>query len=213
MTIDHLQKLKYHDVKVIPFQLVLSFLSWNFPFWEYARTRSCLQLFIATYAGMSFINLGDKNWNCYCALLNFGIFNWPKRIQTPHSLSCGFRGDTIIKIRWSDSVKRQSFSPCRTWQWLLAVPGGLETVIWSLLPKAIPEGNSRVWVQNGWQNSWNQWWPCSCTASWVGLASAKARSYHLVSDSRCWQRQAIGRSAATLAILNLLENQNGLNAY
>ena len=46
-------------------------------------------------------SLEDEGWNRLTACLNFGIFNRPKIIQTPHSIFRDFGADTTFTARWS----------------------------------------------------------------------------------------------------------------
>ena len=46
-------------------------------------------------------SVGLEHWNSYFTFLNFCIFNWPRRIQTPFLLFRGFRADKItFTTRW-----------------------------------------------------------------------------------------------------------------
>ena len=94
-----------------------------------------------------------------------------KRIQTTHSLCCGFLGDTTFTARRQSSRLSPSLSPASH----LAI-----------FPMTIPEGNQRFREHNQRPSSWGS---SPALLGRVGQASTNTRLF-LVCCSRCWQRQA-----------------------
>ena len=93
------------------------------------------------------VSLVDEGWYRLSTVLNFGIFNGPKRIQTPHSLfrDCGGTEEQIKP--WQPVDKAAEFK--------------LESKFDPLHHLAItPEGYSRrhrrVWLQNQRPTSWGR---------------------------------------------------------
>ena len=95
-------------------------------------------------------NLRLENWNIYFACLDFRIFNWPKRIQTPHNLFLDLGADKTFTTCWSG---------CRAQLWVHKPL----LVICQLFPKAIPEENWSFLLQNQWPSFLGSHW-CSGTA-------------------------------------------------
>ena len=96
-----------------------------------------------------------------------------KRIQTPHSLCCGFWADKTFTIRWSGRLRRQSSSlspsssPC-------------------LSPKSVPEGNRRFRGQNQSPSSWDNF---PALLGRVGRSNTNTGRFR-VGGSCCGSRQA-----------------------
>ena len=101
----------------------------------------------------SLLSLVDEGWYRLTTVLNFGIFNRPvKRIQTPHRLFRHIRADKTLTTSWSGAEFKfeSKFKPL--------------PIIWQLLPKAIPEEQSKVLTA---KSNAKLLWQRSCTA-WAG---------------------------------------------
>ena len=119
-------------------------------------------------------SLADEGWYRLSAVLNFGVFNKPKRIQTPHSLFWDFWADKTSRTRWSGG---------RVQVWVqVRAPAGQ----WQSLPNAIPEDSRRFWLQNQWLSSLGH---ALAQLGRVGRARSNTGRFW-VGDSHCWQRQA-----------------------
>ena len=117
-------------------------------------------------------SLGDEGWNRLAAVLNFGVFNGPTRIQTPQRLFWDFEMDKPLQPDFqAEEFKSESkFEPLQA--------------MWQSLPKATPEDNRRFRLQNQWQNSWGS----APAQLWrIGLVSTN-RGCFGVGCSRCWPR-------------------------
>ena len=97
-----------------------------------------------------------------------------KRIQTPHSLCCDFRGYKTFTTRWSGGR-------VQVWVQVWAPAGHL-----AISPKAFPEGNWRFRGQNQLPNSWGSY---AALLVWIGLARTNTGHFQ-VGGSPCWQLPA-----------------------
>ena len=120
-----------------------------------------------------------------------------KRIETPHSLYCDFRGYKTFTTRWSG---------CRVQVW---VPVWAPAGHLAISPKAVLEGNQRF----RWQNQRPSYWGRS--PALFGLSDRQAQTQGIsksaavaaLSNLLTWAKHA-----TTLAILTQFKSQQGLNA-
>ena len=97
-----------------------------------------------------------------------------KRIETPYSLCCDFKGYKPLQLvgQAAEFKFESKFEPL--------------PVIWQSLPKAVPEDNRRFRGQNQWPSSWGR---APARLAHVGRASTNTGRFR-VGDSRCGQRPA-----------------------
>ena len=93
-----------------------------------------------------------------------------KRIETPHSLCCDFRGYKTFTTRWSGGT-------VQVWVQVQAPACHL-----AISPKAVPEGNRRFRGQNQLPSSWGS---SPALLALVGQASTNTGRFQ-VGCSRCW---------------------------
>ena len=85
-----------------------------------------------------------KTWKDSALCTNLESVTDLKRIQTPHSLCCDFRGDKTFTTRWSGDRVQVWIQVWAPWP----------ACHLAISPKAVPEGNWRFGGQNQRPSSW-----------------------------------------------------------